>query len=183
MNIRLIRIGTSSVILGVLVFFFVPILYNPTLFACQSSTATCLSDSSGLESLGFLFFHFGAVYSFGGGWAGPTGGYFAPLVYNLTTFGVLLTFVAPSIVACVALLGPEIVRKSKFSRIGFTAFGASDFIFAVLMLASLVLQQYHDGLLALVGAFYGVSGILILMHGLHVWPLDYWERVESHELG
>ncbi|MDE1852494.1 MAG: hypothetical protein KGI38_01970 [Thaumarchaeota archaeon] len=182
MNTRPIRIGTSSVLLGMLVFFFVPILYNPELFACQSSAATCLSDPSGLESLGYWFFHSGAAYSFEGGWAGPTGGYFSAPVYNLTTFGVLLTFAAPLIVACVALLGPEIVKKSKLSRIGFAAFGASIFIFAVLVLASLVLQQYHDSLFALVGAFYGVSGMLILMHGLHVWPLDYWERVESHEL-
>jgi len=121
----------AVVLFGFLFVFFVPIIYNATMFQCSNSAMVCLSNPSGLRSLGSLFFHWGGTYSF-------ELGYYAPPVGNLTTFGVLITYAFPLIVACVGLLGPEIVRLSKVTRIGFAAFGAFVFAMSILFVLSTI---------------------------------------------
>jgi len=112
----------AVVLFGFLFVFFVPFIYNATMFQCSNPAMVCLGNPSGLKSLGYLLFNWGGTYSF-------ELGYNAPTVGNLTTFGVLITYAFPLVVACVGLLGPEIVRLSKVTRIGFAAFGA--FVFAM----------------------------------------------------
>ena len=79
--------------------FFVPVLYDATMFACPYNGTLCLSDPSGLKSLGYWLLHWGATYGF-------ELGYTAPLVDQLTTFGVLIGYAFPLGVACVDLLAP-----------------------------------------------------------------------------
>ncbi len=128
----------AVVVFGFLFVFFVPIIYNATMFQCSNPGEACLTNPSGLMSLGYLFFHWGATYSLEPGWSGPTGGYFAPTVGNLTTFGVLITYVFPLVVACIGLLAPKIVRLSKVTRIGFVTFGAFVFGMSVLFVLSMI---------------------------------------------
>lgn len=108
------------------------------MFQCSNSGEACLTNPSGLMSFGYLFFHWGATYSFEPGGPGPTGGYFAPTVGDLTTFAVLITYVFPLVVACIGLLAPKIVRLSKITRIGFVAFGAFVFAMSVLLVLSMI---------------------------------------------
>ena len=121
----------AVVLFGFLFVFFVPFVYNATMFQCSNPAMLCLGNPSGLKSLGYLFFHWGGTYSF-------ELGYYAPTVGNLTTFGVLITYAFPLIVACVGLLGPEIVRLSRVTRIGFAAFGAFVFAMSVLFVLSTI---------------------------------------------
>ena len=121
----------AVVLFGFLFAFFVPFIYNATMFQCSNPAMLCLGNPSGLKSSGYLLFHWGGTYSF-------ELGYYAPTVGNLTTFGVLITYAFPLVVACVGLLGPEIVRLSKVTRIGFAAFGAFVFAMSILFVLSTI---------------------------------------------
>jgi len=79
--------------------------------------------------LGYWFLNWGATYSF-------ELGYFAPPVGNLSSFGVLITYAFPLLVASVGLLGPEIVRISRVTRSAFAAFGAFVFAMSILFVFS-----------------------------------------------
>jgi hypothetical protein len=121
----------AVVLFGFLFVFFAPFIYNATMFQCSNPAMACLSNPSGLKSLGYLLFHWGGTYSF-------ELGYYAPPVGNLTTFGVLITYVFPLMVACVGLLGPKIVKLSKVTRIGFAVFGAFVFAMSILFVLSTI---------------------------------------------
>jgi hypothetical protein len=121
----------AAILFGLLFVFFVPFIYNATMFQCGNPAMACLGKPSGLKSLGYLIFNWGGTYSF-------ELGYYAPPVGNLTTFGVLLTYAFPLIVACVGLLGPKIVRLSKVTRIGFATFGAFVFAMSILFVLSTI---------------------------------------------
>ena len=131
MSLRDLRILASLCTLGFLIVFFVPIFYNSMLFACRNPRVLCLSNPSGLESPGYLLLNWGATYSLGSNWSGPTGGYSAPVVDSLTDIGVLLAYAFPLVVSSTALLAPEIVRISKIARISFVAFGVFAFVLSI----------------------------------------------------
>ncbi|MBI3859204.1 MAG: hypothetical protein HY296_03045 [Thaumarchaeota archaeon] len=162
MKPRHLRIGASLVPFGFLVVFFVPILYDSTLFACRNPAEACPSDPSGLESLGFRLFHWGGTYSLNTGWSDPTGGYSAPVLDSLTSFGVLLTLAFPLIVACAVLLAPEIVKVSKIARVGFVMFGAFVVSLSTLFLFSMIPT------LDLLGIALAPTGVWMLVYGLRI---------------
>jgi hypothetical protein len=156
------RILASLVLLGFLVVFFVPILYNPTLFACTNPSALCLTNPSGLESIGFWLFHWGGTYSLEPGWSGPTGGYSSPVFDSLTFFDVILTYAFPLIVGSTALLAPEIVQISEIARIGFVSFGAFVFVSSILFLFSMIPT------LVLTGIVLVLTAILMVAYGMRI---------------
>jgi len=120
---------------GSLFAFFVPFIYDATLFECSrppgflTDQALCLGQQSGLQSLGSMLFHWGGTYHFGVG-------YLAPPVDNLT-FEVLLVYAVSLIVVCVGWLAPEMVGVSKVTRMGFIAFGAFVFVLSAFFVSSL----------------------------------------------
>jgi hypothetical protein len=57
------RVIIGAILLLFAFVFFAPIIYNANLLPCYAYTL-CLSNSAGLESLGYLLFGFGTAYSF-----------------------------------------------------------------------------------------------------------------------
>jgi hypothetical protein len=188
-NVKLFRIGSALALLGFLFVFFVPVIYDATMFQCSNpqlavepfSGYTCLTNPSGLKSIGYALFHWGAGYSFGGGGDPQLSGYtFLPDGYfpmpdgsRLSTFGVLLFLALPMTVAGLGLLGPEIVKKSKVTRAGFVIFGA--FVFALAALVALFSSPFNLGLALLFGGVLAPIGGVMVLYGLHRWMfrLDY----------
>ena len=121
---RALRIGAALALLGFLIFFFVPLVYDPKLFACYG-WGGCLTNAAGLKSLGYWLFNWGGTYSFasGQGNSAQPGAYFAPPIGDLSTYGVLLYAAFPLVAAFIGLLAPEIMERSRAARIGFIAFG------------------------------------------------------------
>jgi hypothetical protein len=158
MSLKHLRVGAALALLGFVIVFFVPVIYDPTMFQCANPSFACLSDPSGLKSIGYTLFHWGGAYSFGGagvgeplrGYAFLPDGYFAlPDGSRLTTFGVLLSVAFPAVVASVGLAAPEIVKKSLATRIAFTCFGGFIFALSLLMLVSML----SEGLNSILAAF------------------------------
>lgn len=132
---------------GSLFVFFVPFIYDATLFQCSNPPGfffpSCPELQSGAEgglrSLGSLLFHWGGTYHFGVG-------YVAPPIDNLV-FEALLVYALSLIVVCVGWLAPEIVGVSRVPRIGFAAFGAFVFVLSAFFVSSLNLPFAVLGLI------------------------------------
>jgi hypothetical protein len=99
--------------LGFLFFFFVPIIPNTMLFPCSSGTfgGLCLSNTGGLESIGFALLNWGAIYGF-------ELGYFAPVVafptYEMSGWAVLEMVALPVLCVCTVLLYPRIAHVNRW---------------------------------------------------------------------
>ena len=161
--------------MGFLFVFFVPVIYDATMFQCTNPQLACLSNPFGMKSIGYAIFHWGGAYSFGGGGDQQLSGYtFLPEGYfktpdssGLTAFGVLLFLALPMTVSGLGLLGPEIVKKSKVTRAGFVVFGA--FVFALAALVALFSTPFNLGLALLFGGVLAPIGGLMVLYGLHRW--------------
>ena len=178
MRSRTVRLGA---LLGILLVFFLPIL------PYSQPVPTCLTICElppalqGYQSLGFFLTGLGAVY-WGYAPQAMSYGFASDWVSAPSTAGVLLWDVLPIAVACVWLLAPEVVRFSRVSRAGFGTFGAALFMLADLMLISMLQQAAFVLPFALIGVFFGASGILMVMFAMHTWPLGMWEREDSPAL-
>jgi hypothetical protein len=152
--------------------FFVPLVPYTTPYRCDANSLGCGPESprgfiTGFNSLGLPLVHWGA--SSGGFLGGGT--YNPPVITDslggvseqLTGFGALIAVVLPLIAACVGLLAPELVRKSRATRIGFIVFGALAFAFSILMVVSLTASIALPGLLLI------WEGGLIAFYGLRPW--------------
>jgi len=182
MGRRTVRLGVFLGLVGFLLVFFLPVLtYTLPPSPCAGICIGIFPGFSGYQSLGFYITGWGAI---SGGWLE---GYQPPAITydfgggpsTLTALGAFFTVVLPTVVACVWLLAPELVKFSKISRIGFGVFGAAIFVLADLMLISMVQQAAFPWDIVLVGTFYGASGILMVMHAMHTWPMAMWERGDS----
>jgi hypothetical protein len=178
------RIALSLGLFALLFVFFIPIIYDPTMFRCTNGAFLCLTNPSGWKSLGFWLFHWGGAYSPGGagdpqlmGYAFLPGDYFrVPGWLNgppwnggqMTAFGVVFSVAVPAFVAAIGLMGPEIIRRSRAARAGFTAFGAFVFALAALMYVSMISQGFHP-LVALLGEALGAMGGVMVLFGLQRW--------------
>jgi len=159
LRLKHLRLGAAIAILSFLLVLFVPIVYDARLFACQFPQAACLTNPSGLNSLGNWLFHWGATFSLETGWPGPTFGYSAPAVGSLTSFGVLLFFALPLVAASIGLLAPEVIRESRARRVGLTVFGAFVFVFSVFLLVSTIPA------IASLGPAIGLSCLILIWEG------------------
>jgi len=170
------RIGAAA-IAGLLVFFFLPVVYNSTLFACGNGAVACLTNPSGLESLGYWAFHVGVVYGLEPGVGFASIG-FSNLGFggDLTLFGVLLAYVFPSIVACVGLIAPEIVRLSRVTRVGFVAFGLFVAALSAIFVLSWSLPLTGIGVVLLGASWYMVA------FGMGIWIFRAEDLPQEQEL-
>lgn len=159
------RMLGASVLLGLLFVFFLPIVYNSSMFQCGAGTV-CLSNRSGLQSIGYALFNWGAIYSFGYGASSPMNGYFAPSLDGLTSWAVLLIVVFPVTVATVTLLAPEIVRISRVARFGLVAFGA---FVAILSGLAVVTPAPQPSLIEIIFLPLIWAGGLIVVYGARKW--------------
>jgi len=187
MGSRTIRLGVFLGLVGFLLVFFLPVLpyTQPPGRPCAGICIGVFPVIPGYQSLGFYTTGWGAI---SGSWLA---GYQPPAVTydsgdgfsTLTASGVFLAVVLPTVVASIWLLGPELVRFSKISRIGFGVFGAAIFGLADLMLISMVQQASFPWLFVLVGTLFGTSGVLMSMYAMHAWPIGVWERGDSPGVG
>ncbi len=172
MELRILRYGAAALILVALFFFFVPLVPFSAPYLCNNNGWGCGPESpkgfiTGFNSLGLQVVHWGAS---SGGFLG--GGDYSPPVITeiaggpqntLTAFGALISVVVPLIAACAGLLAPEIVRRSRVTRIGFVVFGAFVFAFSTLMVISMT------PVVALPGLVLVWEGGLIAIYGLRPW--------------
>ncbi len=137
MRLSRLRVGAALALLGFLIFFFVPMVYDPRLFACYG-WGECMTNAAGLKSVGYWLFNWGGTYSFASGLgnSGQPGGYFAPPMGDLSTYGVLLYAAFPLVAAFIGLLAPEIMGRSRTARIGFIVFGGFVLVFSAFLLVS-----------------------------------------------
>jgi hypothetical protein len=179
MGTRLWRTLGASVLLGFLFVFFLPITYDARLFACGLG-GVCLTNDSGLLSVGYAVFHWGATYSFGYGSPSPLNGYFAPNVTieltDLSSFGELLFIVFPLLVASLALLAPEIVRISRVARLGFAGFGAFTTMLSAIVLSAAISHPFLPEFVFLPLAWVGG---LIAMYGTRTWIFSPMSRRDN----
>ena len=177
-----IRIGAALSALGFLAFYFVPAVYNPTLFQCAPMIPAggyafdCPSPPAGLMSLSYALFHWGSTYSlaswlsFGAYNVLPVGFFALPDGGELTTVGSLFVIALPVAVIGLGLLGPEIARSTRLGRAGFTLLGVGVAVLSVAMFVSMVMEGGTNGLppppdVAL-GAFLGFGGLVISLYGV-----------------
>lgn len=172
MNLKRLRIGAALVLCGFLFIFFVPIVYDATMFQCRAGGLLCLTNPSGIKSIGYTFFHWGGAYSPGGagdpqlaGYTFLPEGYFVLLGTNLTAFGVLLFVAFPIAIACVGLVAPEMVKKSRATRIGFILYGAFVFTLSLLMFLTMASEGFNAALTTL-GVVLLPMGMVMLVYGL-----------------
>ena len=156
MNPKYLRFGVAMALVGFLLVFFVPVVYDAGLIQCSDAFA-CPSNLAGLESIGVVLFGWGAVYGFA--W-----GYSASMVYwgSLTTLGVLLFLALPTGVAAVCCIAPEIVRKSLASRIGFTLFGGFAFALSVVIFASMLGEGFNLALALLAVTLFSFGSTMVI---------------------
>ena len=168
MNLRTARISAAVVLFCFLVVFFIPFVYNATLFQCTNGNELCLINPSGLESAGYVLFHWGAVYSFGGAGDPQLHGYdFYPGFAMLTAFGVLLFVAFPIAAAGIGLMAPEIVRKSIAARIGFIMTMGLTLAFSGLLYASILGSvQNFDLQLAIPTLVLIPTAFLLVLYGI-----------------
>ena len=173
LNSRCLRIGVSIFLAGFLFVVFVPVIYDATMFQCTSPAFACLSNPSGLKSIGYALLHWGGAYSLGGGGSSQLGGYtFLPDGYfalpdgsRLTTGGVLLFVAFPMVVASIGLVAPEIVKKSLAARIAFTFFGGIVLALSLLMVVSILSEGFNSILAAFAVVLFPL-GSLMVIYGL-----------------
>ena len=187
-----VRLGLVVFLVGFLFVFFLPLLpfTHVVTPACsppgQGGMSWCTDmpfggSYSGYQSIGHFLAGWGATYAdWLGGYVPPAisydlGGGYSTLTALSVTFSVML----PIAIACVWLLAPEIVKTSKILRMGFGVFGAALFALADLMLISMVQQASFPWLIGLTGAFFGASGVLMVMYSMHTWPLGMWEHKDQ----
>jgi hypothetical protein len=159
LNPKYLRFGLALVLVGFLLVFFVPVVYDAALIQCSDAFA-CPSNQAGLQSIGVVLFGWGAVYGFA--W-----GYSASMAYwgSFTTLGVLLFLALPAGLAAVCCAAPEIVRKSLASRIGFTLFGGFAFALSALMFASMLGGGFNLALAVLAVVLFS-SGSNMVIYGV-----------------
>ncbi len=196
MNTRALRAGLAAGLLAFVLLFFVPILpftqvVKPFCGPPGPGGFTSCGpvpdggSSSGYQSIGHLTIGWGAIYS---GWLG---GYVPPSItydlgdgiQTLTGFEVLLAVVLPVAIACAWLFSPELVGFSRASRIVFFGFGAALFLLSDLLLISMGMSGGFPRIGVLFTVFFCSSGVLMMLHAMHVWPLGVWEREDHHALG
>ena len=180
--VKKVRIGAALTALGFLVFFFAPVVYNPTLFQCATMgptrgySSSCPSPSSGLMSLSYALFHWGSTYSlaswlsFGAYNITPVGSFALPGGSELTTAGSLFLIVLPVTMGGLGLLGPEIAGRTRLGRAGYILLGAGIAVLSAAMLASMAMEAGSEGLppppdVALT-AFLGLGGSVIALYGI-----------------
>jgi hypothetical protein len=142
-----LRFIVAIALFGLLFLFFVPIVYDATMFQCANPRVLCPWNPSGLKSLGYTFFHWGGFYSFGGAGDPQLSGYgFVPtgiFTYvngSIPTTSAILFFLAlPLAIAAAGLLEPEIVRKFRVAVIGFVILG----LFALIVSANFFSLAYY----------------------------------------
>ena len=160
LRLSTLRKAGAAAVAVTLAFFFLPVVYIGNMFPCGDGTL-CLTNPSGLESLGYWFFHQGMSYMFEPGsidWGFGTTGFGFD-----TPFGVLITYIFPLIVVFVALLAPEIVGLSRVTRAGFVAFGS----FIVALSALFVLTWTLP--LAAFGVVLVSTGWYMVTFGMRIW--------------
>jgi hypothetical protein len=154
--------------MGFLFVFFLPIIYEARLFACGLGTA-CLTNDSGLVSIGYAVFHWGARYSLGYG-SLSFNGYFAPYVTieltDLSSFGELLFIVFPLLVVSFALLAPEIIGISRVARFALVGFGAFTTMLSAIVLSAAISHPFLPEFVFLPLAWVGG---LTVMYGTRTW--------------
>jgi hypothetical protein len=167
LNARLVRIGIAVGIMGFLLMFFLPILpfARAGSGVCGAagyggfSLCTRGGAYSGYQSIGLSITGWGALYS---NWFANSqnwGGYVAPIVGSLTTWGVLITFAFPLVITTVDLVAPEIVRASKLASYAFAALGGFTVIISVLFIVSMI------STLAVLGMLLSPVGVLMVIYG------------------
>ena len=135
LNSKKVRIAAALVAFGFVFFFFVPVVYDSTLFQCTYGLMGCLINPSGYVSVSYAVLHWGGAYSSAGGGDNTLplvpGYVFLPADYFglpdgswLSSFFIVLNIAIPVAAAGVCLLAPEMVRWSRFTRIGFTIFAS-----------------------------------------------------------
>lgn len=172
MNLRNIRLVVALIAFAFLFVFFVPLIYDATMLQCSYGAEACFSNPSGLKSLGYTIFHWGGAYSLGGagdpqvsGYAFLPDGFLAlPDGTHLTAYGVLLFVALPFFIGGIGLLAPEITRKSKLTRIGFTIFGAFVLILSVLMLFTMWSEGFNLALATLAITLFP-AGFVMTIYG------------------
>ena len=171
-----VRVGAALSALGFLAFFFVPMVYSPTLFQCLNGAEVCPAPPSGLMSLSYAMLHLGSTYSlaswlsFGAYDILPVGFFALPDGNVVTTVGSLFVIALPVAVIGLGLLGPEITRRTRLGRALYTLLGAGVMLLSVAMLASMAMEVGTNGLppppdVAL-GAFLGFGGFVISLYGV-----------------
>jgi hypothetical protein len=155
------RVLGASVSLGLLFVFFFPIIYEANMFPCTLG-GVCLTDKSGLQSIGYAAFHWGAYYS--------------ELGYGLNAFGgfdganavfiFLIFFAFPTAVICAGLVAPEIARISRIARSCLVAFGVFTVFWSAFVLAETGPRPSPPELIFLPLAWIGG---LIVMYGMRKW--------------
>ena len=194
---RTARIGAAAGLVGFLFVFFLPVLpLAPAVSPGCAGTDYCIgvfpvSLWPAYQSLGHFLTGWGATYWGGFDDGQNFGGYVPPVIsydfgggYSaLTAGGVVFLVVLPIVVVCAWLLSPELARFSKASRIGLGAFGGAQFALADLMLISTLQQADFPWVIVLTGAFFGASGILMMLYTMHTWPMGIWEREDLTVLG
>jgi hypothetical protein len=183
LNFRSLRFGAAALLFGFLLVFFVPMVYDSTMFQCSGPGFVCLTNQAGLKSIGYTLFHWGAAFSFGGagdpqlsGYSFLPDGYFAmPDGGSLTAFGVLMLLALPVAVADIGLIAPELARKSRATRIGLAAFGAFILSLSILMFVSVASEGPNLEMLALAG-FLGFVGANMVFYG-PIWIDPSYENL------
>jgi hypothetical protein len=173
---RLRKAGVA-LIAASLAFFFLPVVYIANLFPCGGGDTLCMINPSGLVSLGYWFFHQGISYMFepgGNNWGFGTIGFGFD-----TPFGVLITYIFPLVVVCVALLAPEIVALSRITRASFVAFGLLVVAYSALFVLTLTLP------LAAFGVVLVFTGWYMVTFGMRIWifQVENLPLEEEHLIG
>lgn len=153
MNTKYLRWVGALTIAGLLAFFFIPFLYNATLISCPVDDCI-MTNTAGLESWGLLLFNWGASYSYSSGGLSTYG------FGNLSLVGVFLTYIFPAIVACVCLISPELIGRSRLTRASFAGFGAFVSVVSVLLALSSTLPFTVIGIVLVpTGAYMAAFGV------------------------
>ena len=130
-----LRFIIAIALFGFLFLFFVPNIYDATMFQCEGQGGLCPTNPAGLKSIGYALFHWGGVYAFGdsqlSGYGFVPPGNFAYADGSIpTTSAILFFFALPLAIAGAAMLEPEIVRMFRHAVIGFLVLGILAFIVA-----------------------------------------------------
>ncbi len=148
--------------------FFLPLVPYTGTMGCtvHSSYEPCsqlMATFSGYHSIGYILTGSGASY------AEMLGSYIASNIANLLSIGVLFLVAFPIIVACVGLLEPEIIRLSRFLRIGIVVFGASAVTFSGLALLTIASDIASIGM---IGIGLAVSALALFAMGTFILGFD-----------
>jgi hypothetical protein len=110
LKLRYVRLAIAAAVIGFLFFYFVPVIPVGAAFSCNGGASLCLSDPTGLVSLGYSLFHSGGIYSFEIGYIMPSMSVIIGGVQTWVTLGWLEVYLLIPIGCVLAgLLSPEIV--------------------------------------------------------------------------